>query len=400
MPSNSPSPHGRLPFHLRRSPAETPRSLAGNFLSDMLSDSSFSTFLRRSIVLVCFFLAVSLSCFVLFKASHTAGLRIAEPFDPFSRLRNVVPSVSDTAGSEEFKLERVLQNAAMKDGTVILTTLNEAWAAPNSIIDLFLESFRIGYGTRKLLNHLMIIALDERAFSRCQVLHNHCFALLTEGVNFSKEAYFMTPDYLKMMWRRIDFLRSVLEMGYNFVFTDADIMWFRNPFPRFYLDADFQIACDHFVGNSYDLENKPNGGFNFVRSNNRTIEFYKFWYSSREVYPGYHDQDVLNIIKFDAFIIDLELKMRFLNTANFGGFCEPSKDLNRVCTMHANCCFGLGNKLHDLRVTLDDWKRYLSLPPSLKKSSISSWRVPQNCSLDLIHHYNSTQKSVEQAKED
>ncbi|GFY90944.1 nucleotide-diphospho-sugar transferase family protein [Actinidia rufa] len=221
-----------------------------------------------------------------------------------------------------------------------------------------------------------------------------------KGSIFLRRHIFMTPDYLKMMWRRIDFLRSVLEMGYNFVFTDADIMWFRNPFPRFYLDADFQIACDHFVGTSYDLENKPNGGFNFVRSNNRTIEFYKFWYSSREVYPGYHDQDVLNVIKFDAFIIDLELKMRFLNTANFGGFCEPSKDLNRVCTMHANCCFGLGNKLHDLRVTLDDWKRYLSLPPSLKKSSISSWRVPQNCSLDLIHHYNSTQKSVEQAKED
>ena len=106
---------------------------------------------------------------------------------------------------------------------------------------------------------------------------------------------------------------------------DADIMWFRDPFPRFYLDADFQIACDHFVGSSYDLENKPNGGFNFVRSNNRTIEFYKFWYSSREVYPGYHEQVVLNIIKFDSFIIDVELKMRFLNTANFGVFLRTEQ---------------------------------------------------------------------------
>lgn len=156
-------------------------------------------------------------------------------------------------------------------------------------------------------------------------------------------------------------------------------MWFRDPFPRFYSDADFQIACDHFLGSSYDLENRPNGGFNFVRSNNRSMEFYKFWYNSREVYPGYHDQDVLNIIKFDAFVINLELKMRFLNTANFGGFCEPSKDLNQVCTMHANCCFGLGNKIHDLRIMLEDWKQYMSLAPSLKISSISSWRVPQNC---------------------
>lgn len=117
------------------------------------------------------------------------------------------------------RLEKVLKDAAMEDRTVILTTLNEAWAAPNSVIDLFLESFRLGDGTRRLLNHLVIIALDQKAFARCLVVHTHCFSLVSEGVDFHREAYFMTPDYLKMMWRRIDFLRSVLEMGYNFVFT-------------------------------------------------------------------------------------------------------------------------------------------------------------------------------------
>jgi hypothetical protein len=49
--------------------------------------------------------------------------------------------------------------------------------------------------------------------------HAHCFALVTQGLDFHDEAYFMTPAYLEMMWRRIDFLRSVLQMGYNFVFT-------------------------------------------------------------------------------------------------------------------------------------------------------------------------------------
>lgn len=160
---------------------------------------------------------------------------------------------------------------------------------------------------------------------------------------------------------------------------DADIMWFRDPFPRFYFDADFQIACDHFLGSSVDIQNQPNGGFNYVKSNNRSIEFYKFWYSSQETYPGYHDQDVLNFIKFDAFVQDLGLKMRFLDTVYFGGLCEPSKDLNLVCTMHANCCYGLDSKLHDLRIMLQDWKTFLALPPSLKRSSVMSWRVPQNC---------------------
>lgn len=107
----------------------------------------------------------------------------------------------------------------MEDRTVILTTLNEAWAAPNSVIDLFLDSFRTGDGTRRLMNHLVIIALDRKAFSRCLLVHIHCFPLISKGVDFSREAYFMTPDYLKMMWRRIEFLTSVLEKGYNFIFT-------------------------------------------------------------------------------------------------------------------------------------------------------------------------------------
>lgn len=156
-------------------------------------------------------------------------------------------------------------------------------------------------------------------------------------------------------------------------------MWFRDPFPHFLPNADFQIACDHFLGDPYNVNNRPNGGFNFVKSNNRSIEFYKFWYSSRETYPGLHDQDVLNIIKFDPFIMNIGLEMRFLDTAHFGGLCEPSKDLNLVSTMHANCCFGLESKLHDLRIMLQDWKEYMSLPPSLKRSSEATWRVPQNC---------------------
>lgn len=121
--------------------------------------------------------------------------------------------------SEEYSLERVLKDASMQDSTVILTTLNEAWAVPGSVVDLFLESFRTGVHTRSLLNHLVIISLDQKAFSRCLLVHTHCYALVTEGVDFSSEAYFMTHDYLKMMWRRINFLQSVLEMGYNFIFT-------------------------------------------------------------------------------------------------------------------------------------------------------------------------------------
>ncbi|MED6225245.1 hypothetical protein PIB30_091787 [Stylosanthes scabra] len=347
--------------------------------------------LRRALAVALLFATVSFSCLVLLRDVESYHFFNSYPLSSFP---SIFPSAytDPVATKNEHPLEKILSDAAMKDKTVILTTLNEAWAAPNSVADLFLESFRIGDGTRRLLNHLVIIALDQKAFARCLAIHSHCFSLVSEEVDFHKEAYFMTPAYLKMMWRRIDFLRSVLEMGYNFVFTDVDVMWFRDPFPRFHRDADFQVACDHFTGIFDDVQNRPNGGFNFVKSNNRSIEFYKFWYSSRTTYPGYHDQDVLNFIKVHPFISDIGLNMKFLDTANFGGLCEPSRDLNQVCTMHANCCIGMENKLYDLRIMLQDWKHYLSLPPSLKRLSVVSWRVPQKCSIDAIFRLNGTPK--------
>ena len=157
-------------------------------------------------------------------------------------------------------------------------------------------------------------------------------------------------------------------------------MWFRDPFARFYTDADFQISCDYFRGNSYDINNSPNSGFIYVKSNNKTIQFYKFWNTSRERFPGMHDQDALNKIKYDPFIKNnTGIEIRFLDTAYFGGFCQPSRDLNKVCTMHANCCVGLNNKVNDLRIMLEDWRKYMALTVDEKASKPSSWTIPQNC---------------------
>ncbi|KAG6503920.1 hypothetical protein ZIOFF_036244 [Zingiber officinale] len=130
----------------------------------------------------------------------------------------------------DVKLEKVLttmEHAAMENKTVILTTLNATWASPGSIIDLFFQSFRTGDGTRRLLDHLVIIALDKKAYIRCISLHTHCFALYTEGMDFSDEKIYMTAGYLSMMWRRIEFLRVILEMGYNFIFSFTNLKYSR-----------------------------------------------------------------------------------------------------------------------------------------------------------------------------
>ncbi|KAL0759659.1 hypothetical protein Bca101_075809 [Brassica carinata] len=195
-------------------------------------------------------------------------------------------------------LERILREASTAEKTVIVTMMNQAYADLNSTFDVFLESFQVGDGTEKLLRHVLVVCLDERAYSHCvEVFPHRCFLLRTTGIDFSGERLFTVGDYLEMMWRRTEFLGSLLKLGYNFLFTDMDTVWLRDQFPRLIPGVDFQIACDRFNGNSSDTRNYADGGFKFVVANHRTIEFYKYWYVSRLRYPGNNEQDVINKIK-------------------------------------------------------------------------------------------------------
>ncbi|CAH9108626.1 unnamed protein product [Cuscuta epithymum] len=341
----------------------------------------------EAVLLVLIFSVVSLSSLVLYNWAGYIGISpnpLGHKHFPNEASSSAAPAAipvdaSQTTKEGEDELEKMLKKAASIDRTVIITTLNAAWTSPNSVFDLFLESFRIGNQTLHLLDHLLVVAFDQTAYSRCMEVHSYCYALPTNGVNFTGEAQFRSSKYLEMMWARIDFLRHILEKGYNFVFTDTDIMWLRNPFSRFHSDSEFQIACDVFNSNSSDLNNKPNGGFNYVKSSRRTVQFYKFWYSSKDLYPGSHDQDVLNNIKFHPFIAEIGLQITFLPTVFYSGFCQLSDDLNLVITVHANCCVGLEKKIRDLGLVLDVWREYISDVKRRVSRPLSWGLLPQYC---------------------
>lgn len=117
-------------------------------------------------------------------------------------------------------MARILREVSTDENTVIVTLMNQAWAEPNSTFDIFLEGFRVGEGTERLLRHVVVVCLDEKAYSRCvEVFSSRCYLLRTAGIDFSGEKRFMAADYLKMMWRRTEFLGSLLKLGYNFLFT-------------------------------------------------------------------------------------------------------------------------------------------------------------------------------------
>ncbi|KAF7039437.1 hypothetical protein CFC21_049436 [Triticum aestivum] len=283
-------------------------------------------------------------------------------------------------------LAELLPKVATDDGTVIVTSVNEAWAAPGSLLDLFRESFNNGEGITHLLNHTLIVAVDPGAMSHCEAVHPHCYLLEVTSANVSSANGFFTESYLELVWAKLSLQQRVLQLGYNYLFTDVDVMWLRNPFRHISLYADMVVSTDRFSGDAEALTNAPNTGFYYVKSTNRTVEMLRRWRVARSRFPPTHDQAVFNEIKAELAAGELDIKFVFLDTTLFDGFCQFHSKMDRVCTMHANCCIGLENKVHDLGNMAADWKNYTNkVIPLEKRSHESRWTFPAKCEASMGH---------------
>ncbi|XP_010523105.1 PREDICTED: uncharacterized protein At1g28695-like [Tarenaya hassleriana] len=283
-------------------------------------------------------------------------------------------------------LEAALQRAASGNNkTVVIAVVNKAYveksgSSTSTMLDLFLESLWEGEDTRHLLDHLMLVAVDQTAYDRCRFLRLHCYRLESadqQHLDFSGEKVYMSPDFIQMMWRRTLFLLHVLRRGYSFVFTDTDVMWLRNPFSRLNNNdtVDLQISVDSRAGHFI------NTGFYHIRSNNKTISLFEKWYSMRDNSTGMKEQDVLKSLLDAGFFDTLGLSVNFLDTVQFSGFCQDSPDFGAVTTVHANCCRHIPAKVADLTAVLRDWKRYKTAMVSRHKAKQLRfrWTPHANC---------------------
>ncbi|ONK73434.1 uncharacterized protein A4U43_C04F31450 [Asparagus officinalis] len=325
-------------------------SVVGVLGREMKGDGGFTASRAAGPIAVVFAVLLFASVMVIYDcvwSSTAAG--------GFFRLQNKQVSASIKPRDE---LEAALQRASMPNKTVIIAVLNEAYAEENSLLDLFLRSFREGEDTEFLIKHLLLVAVDKMALRRCRFLGLHCYYLETEHNDFSEEMVFMSRGFVEMMWRRTYLLGEVLRRGYSFIFTDMDVLWLRNPFPKLsHNGEDMQISCDHYNENPFDESNPLNTGFYFVASNNKTIALFEEWYSNRKNSNGRKEQDVLVEMKNNGTFSRLNMTVRFLDTLQFSGFCEDSRDFREVRTVHANCCRIVKAKLADLAAALDVWKR-------------------------------------------
>ncbi|KAL6840415.1 hypothetical protein ACP4OV_030225 [Aristida adscensionis] len=264
---------------------------------------------------------------------------------------------------EDAEFAGMVRRAAMEDRTVIMTSVNEAWAAPGSLLDSFLESFRVGENVSHFVPHIVVVAMDAGALRRCRAVHPHCHLLRPEkaGLDLSGAKSYMTSDYLDLVWSKLRLQQRVLELGYNLLFTDVDVAWFRNPLVHITMAADITTSSDFYFGDPEDLGNFPNTGFIYFKATRRNARAMAHWRAARRRFPENHDQFVFNEIKREL-AAELGVRIRFIDAADVSGFCQLGRDLNRVATVHMTCCVGLENKLFDLKRVIADWKRYMARP--------------------------------------
>jgi hypothetical protein len=286
-------------------------------------------------------------------------------------------------------LAELLPKVATDDRTVIITSVNEAFARPGSLLDLFRESFYAGEKISHLLDHLVVVAIDSAAYHHCRRVHPFCYLLRANtSMNLSSASNYMSDAYVELVWAKLELQQRVLQLGYNFLYTDVDIVWFRDPFRHIGVHADMATSSDQYFGDPADIDrNWPNTGFYYVKATNRTVEMLRRWRAARWRFPRGHEQTIFNHIKHELTAADGDLRVRlqFLDTARFGGFCQLFRnDMAKACTMHANCCVSLGNKLSDLRDVLGQWRNYTVIKPAETKKAqeagrIFEWRVPAKC---------------------
>lgn len=140
---------------------------------------------------------------------------------------------------------------------------------------------------------------------------------------------------------------------------------------------DLQISVDEYNGDPRSQKNLINTGFYFIRSNNRTIDLFRKWYGMKDNSTGMKEQDVLLELMRKGIFKQLGMRVKFLDTQYFSGFCQDSKNIWSVTTVHSNCCRHIDAKVSDLKFVLRDWKRFTALKakyPTMGRNKTMTYR--------------------------
>ena len=180
-------------------------------------------------------------------------------YTPFTASDFVTPRNDDISSS---LFVYTLSKTADVNKDVILAFVDYAYLDLG--INLYLSSIKpLG-----LTNHLFLGSDPEvcPAFKKV-VPEVNCVQVANDRNSKTANA-FASRGFTAKNWRKVKVVYEVLQLGFNVLLVDLDIVMFKNPFPFFDRcpTCDIQIQFDHVF---------LCGGFYFVRSTNNSLELFK-----------------------------------------------------------------------------------------------------------------------------
>nr|XP_018677648.1 PREDICTED: uncharacterized protein At1g28695-like [Musa acuminata subsp. malaccensis] len=199
-------------------------------------------------------------------------------------------NINTTRNIPKDKLEAALVRVSVANKTTIIAILNKAYMEQNGMLNLFLQSFREG-----------------------------------ECVDFSEEVFYMSDDFIEMMWRRTLFLGDVLKRGYSFIFQDMNVIWLRNPFTKLNQEGEDLQISSNFYNTMADILMIPTSS------------------TLASTLGAAEDEEGRC---FQVAGVESEVPRHHMLHWILS---------NQVITVHSNCCVSVKAKLTSLTAVLDAW---------------------------------------------
>jgi len=153
-------------------------------------------------------------------------------------LNRFLTSVDDV----ESKLRPILAKAAKArgDNTVMTMTMNAGMT--DLVLNFVCSAKRAGHS----IDHLVLFPTDQEAVEVAKSLGVAHFSHPSFG-DFPKEEARSYGDntFVKMMWIKVLCVYLPIDLGFNVLFQDADVVWLRDPIQEYFLDP--KVAGDFDV---------------------------------------------------------------------------------------------------------------------------------------------------------
>eukprot|EP00270_Netrium_digitus_P013096 TRINITY_DN4325_c0_g2_i3.p1 TRINITY_DN4325_c0_g2~~TRINITY_DN4325_c0_g2_i3.p1 ORF type:complete len:412 (+),score=100.31 TRINITY_DN4325_c0_g2_i3:176-1411(+) len=182
-------------------------------------------------------------------------------------------------------------------------------------------------------------------------------------------AYFGSEEFYDIVLRRPMYIEALLELGYDVIYSDTDLLWLKDPFPYFQGDFDIILnvdAKDNFALSINSTALLDNTGKDLCtcllvcHPNPHTLEIVKRWIGNMveegRRHNGDSDQGRFNDVIREAIDKDrLDVRIGILPQQKFANGWEyfdedwPKESREKAVVAHRNFIAGKENKINSLK---------------------------------------------------